>query len=91
MKTTSPPPAQPAGRSVLIYLYLTLLALIGWFVFQYVFDKKLSLTGDATDYYILIPALTKAPKIRACNAIVPDRMVCRGCKKVAGIIHAAIC
>ena len=59
MKTTSPPPAQPAGRSVLIYLYLTLLALIGWFVFQYVFDKKLSLTGDATDYYILGKAIAQ--------------------------------
>ncbi|PQA56235.1 ArnT family glycosyltransferase [Siphonobacter curvatus] len=58
--TTEPTPVSTAGTSrILLYVYAALLALIGWFVFQYIFDKKLSLTGDATDYYMLGKAIAQ--------------------------------
>ncbi|MFT4032671.1 MAG: glycosyltransferase family 39 protein [Siphonobacter sp.] len=48
-----------ASSNGLFYLYSALLAIIGFFIFQYVFDKKISLTGDATDYYMLGKAIAQ--------------------------------
>ena len=67
-KATTPPSSStpaPAAESrfssekLLLVIYAVLLLVIGWFVFQYIFDKKISLTGDATDYYILGKAIAQ--------------------------------
>ncbi len=60
--TPNPTPAAAPGLSsekLLLFIYAFLLIVIGWFVFQYIFDKKISLTGDATDYYILGKAIAQ--------------------------------